>query len=73
MSILRWRLRDPHKLFLNVLAQIDRAGHGVILFHDVHEQTVIVLPHVRAELGARHIKAVVYVPTGAPHIPVEMR
>jgi peptidoglycan/xylan/chitin deacetylase (PgdA/CDA1 family) len=66
-----WRTRDPHKLFLNVLAQIDRAGHGIILFHDIHEQTVIVLPHVLAELAARHIETVVFVPTGTPRIPVE--
>jgi peptidoglycan/xylan/chitin deacetylase (PgdA/CDA1 family) len=66
-----WRTRDPHKLFLNVLAQIDREGRGIILFHDIHEQTVIVLPHVLAELAARHIETVVFVPTGTPHIPVE--
>jgi peptidoglycan/xylan/chitin deacetylase (PgdA/CDA1 family) len=66
-----WRTRDPHKLFLNVLAQIDRAGHGIILFHDIHEQTVIVLPHVLAELAARHIETVAFVPTGTPRIPVE--
>ncbi|HVU50469.1 MAG TPA: polysaccharide deacetylase family protein [Polyangia bacterium] len=68
-----WRTRDPHKLFLNVLAQIDRAGRGIILFHDIHEQTVIVLPHVLAELAARHIETVVFVPQGTPHIPVESR
>jgi peptidoglycan/xylan/chitin deacetylase (PgdA/CDA1 family) len=66
-----WRTRDPHKLFLHVLEQIDRAGRGIILFHDIHEQTVIVLPHVLAELAARHIETVVFVPNGTPHIPVE--
>jgi peptidoglycan/xylan/chitin deacetylase (PgdA/CDA1 family) len=57
-----WRIRDPHKLFLNVLAELDRAQHGIILFHDIHEQTVIVLPHVLAELRARGMRAVVFVP-----------
>jgi peptidoglycan/xylan/chitin deacetylase (PgdA/CDA1 family) len=57
-----WRIRDPHKLFLNVLAELDRARHGIILFHDIHEQTVIVLPHVLAELRARKMKTVVFVP-----------
>ena len=56
-----WRIRDPHKLFVNVLAEIDRAKHGIILFHDIHEQTVIVLPHVLAELRARHLRTVVFV------------
>jgi peptidoglycan/xylan/chitin deacetylase (PgdA/CDA1 family) len=56
-----WQIRDPHKLFLNVLAEIDRAKHGIILFHDIHEQTVIVLPHVLAELRARHLRTAVFV------------
>jgi len=66
-----WRIRDPHRLFLNVLAELDRAKHGIILFHDIHEQTVIVLPHVLAELAARHLKTVVFVaaPTAAPAAP----
>jgi peptidoglycan/xylan/chitin deacetylase (PgdA/CDA1 family) len=66
-----WRTRDPHKLFLHVLQQIDRAGRGIILFHDIHEQTVIALPHVLAELAARHIETVVFVPTGTPRLPME--
>lgn len=63
-----WRTRDPHKLFLHVLAEIDRAGRGIILFHDIHEQTVIVLPHVLAELAARHVRTVVFVPKGTSRI-----
>jgi len=66
-----WRTRDPHKLFLHVLEQIDHEGRGIILFHDIHEQTVIVLPHVLAELAARHVKTIVFVPTGTPHISVD--
>jgi peptidoglycan/xylan/chitin deacetylase (PgdA/CDA1 family) len=61
MDSLDWKIRDPHKLFLNVLAELDRAKHGIILFHDIHEQTVIVLPHVLAELQARGLKSVVFV------------
>lgn len=56
-----WKIRDPHRLFLNVLSELDRAQHGIILFHDIHEQTVIVLPHVLAELRARHMKTVFFV------------
>jgi peptidoglycan/xylan/chitin deacetylase (PgdA/CDA1 family) len=62
MDSLDWRIRDPHRLFLNVLAELDRARGGIILFHDIHEQTIIVLPHVLAELRARGIKTVVFVP-----------
>jgi peptidoglycan/xylan/chitin deacetylase (PgdA/CDA1 family) len=68
-----WRIRDPHRLFLNVLAELDRAKHGVILFHDIHEQTVIVLPHVLAELAARHLKTVVFVPAPGAVAPRDER
>jgi peptidoglycan/xylan/chitin deacetylase (PgdA/CDA1 family) len=61
-----WQVREPHKLFLNVLAQLDRHAHGIILFHDIHEQTVIVLPHLLQELSARHYKTVVFVPAATP-------
>lgn len=60
-----WKIRDPHKLFVNVLSELNRAKHGIILFHDIHEQTVIVLPHVLAELRARHLKTVVFVAAAA--------
>lgn len=47
--------------------------HGRRLFQDIHEQTVIVLPHALAELRARHVRTVVFVaPTGpvaAPRTP----
>jgi peptidoglycan/xylan/chitin deacetylase (PgdA/CDA1 family) len=70
MDSLDWRIRDPHRLFLNVLAELDRARGGIILFHDIHEQTVIVLPHVLAELRARGMKTVVFVaPLSAPRAP----
>lgn len=59
-----WKIRDPHQLFLNVLAQLDRAQRGIILFHDIHEQTVIVLPHLLDELRVRGFKTVVFVPSG---------
>ena len=59
-----WKIRDPHQLFLNVLQQLDRARRGIILFHDIHEQTVIVLPHVLQELRVRGFKTVVFVPQG---------
>jgi peptidoglycan/xylan/chitin deacetylase (PgdA/CDA1 family) len=65
MDSLDWKIRDPHKLFLNVLAELDRAKRGIILFHDIHEQTIIVLPHVLAELHARGMKTVVFVPAPA--------
>ena len=61
-----WRLRDPHALFRKILAELDREHHGIILFHDIHEQTVIVLPSVLAELAARHVKVVFFTPRFPP-------
>jgi peptidoglycan-N-acetylglucosamine deacetylase len=60
-----WKIRNPHQLFLNVLQQLDRARRGIILFHDIHEQTVIVLPHLLQELRVRGFKTVVFVPQGS--------
>ncbi len=60
-----WKIRNPHQLFLNVLQELDRARRGIILFHDIHEQTVIVLPHLLQELRVRGFKTVVFVPHGS--------
>jgi len=60
-----WKIRNPHQLFLNVLQQLDQARRGIILFHDIHEQTVIVLPHLLQELRVRGFKTVVFVPQGS--------
>ena len=60
-----WKIRNPHQLFLNVLQQLDHARRGIILFHDIHEQTVIVLPHLLQELRVRGFKTVVFVPQGS--------
>ncbi|MEK6577823.1 MAG: polysaccharide deacetylase family protein [Bdellovibrionota bacterium] len=62
MDTLDWKLNDPQVLLKNVLAEIDREKGGIILFHDVHPQTVIVLPEVLRELKRRNFTTVVYIP-----------
>jgi peptidoglycan/xylan/chitin deacetylase (PgdA/CDA1 family) len=62
MDSLDWRLRDPHKLFQNILAELDRAQRGILLLHDIQEQTVIVLPHLLRELKERGYETVYFVP-----------
>lgn len=57
-----WHYRNPTQLFANVLRELDREKGGIILFHDIQEQTVIVLPHVIEELRKRHFTTVVFVP-----------
>src|SRR5258708_156781 len=62
MDSLDWRLRDPHNLFLNLLAELDRAQRGILLLHDIQEQTVIVVPHFLRELKERGYETVYFVP-----------
>lgn len=62
MDSADWKLRDPKVLLQRVKTQLDREKGGIILFHDIHEQTVIVLPYVIAELKARGFSTVLYVP-----------
>jgi len=62
MDSADWKLRDPKVLLARVKAQLDHEQGGIILFHDIHEQTVIALPYVLEELRARGFTTVVYVP-----------
>jgi peptidoglycan/xylan/chitin deacetylase (PgdA/CDA1 family) len=63
MDTLDWKIRDPKALLDNVLAEMNREKNsGIILFHDVHEQTVQTLPLVLEEMKTRHVTTVVFVP-----------
>lgn len=61
MDSLDWKIRDPEALFKNVLRELDREKGGILLFHDVHEQTVIVLPWLLDELARRNYTLVVFI------------
>lgn len=41
-----WKISDPKELYANVLKGINSQRGGIILFHDIHAQTVVVLPAV---------------------------
>jgi len=62
MDSLDWKLRDPQKLLGNVLKELDREKKGILLFHDIHEQTILVLPYVLAELHKRGYETMVFIP-----------
>lgn len=62
MDSLDWKIRDPKALLKNVLTELDREGKGILLFHDIHEQTTIVLPWLLEELKNRNFTSVVFVP-----------
>lgn len=62
MDTLDWKLRNPSALFQNVLKELNREKGGIILFHDVHQQTIIVLPQLLEELKLRHFNTILFVP-----------
>lgn len=57
-----WKLRNPSVLLDNVKRVLDSQKGGIILFHDIQEQTVIALPHVIEEIKKRKMTPVVFIP-----------
>lgn len=62
MDTLDWKLKDPKKLYENVIAEIEREKRGIILFHDVHPQTSEILPLLLNELFVAGYKTVLLKP-----------
>ncbi|MEO0335044.1 MAG: polysaccharide deacetylase family protein [Pseudomonadota bacterium] len=60
IDTLDWKKRDPEELLDYALEQTDKYGKGIILFHDVHAQTVAVMPAFLEALKQRNHKIVVY-------------
>jgi len=57
-----WRTKAPDKIVDNVLKGLIKVDRGIILFHDIHEQTVKALPMVLKELKSHGFKVVHLVP-----------
>lgn len=57
-----WRTKAPDKIVDNVLKGLIKTDRGIILFHDIHEQTVKALPTVLKELKSHGFKVVHLVP-----------
>lgn len=49
---LDWADPVPASIAERVLGEVDKAGHGIILFHDIHERTVKALPGILDRLTA---------------------
>src|SRR6185436_12112524 len=49
---LDWADPVPRSIADRVLASVDKQGHGIILFHDIHERSVRALPLVLDRLVA---------------------
>ncbi len=57
-----WRTKAPDKIVDNVLKGLIKVDRGIILFHDIHGQTVKALPTVLKELKSHGFKVVHLVP-----------
>lgn len=57
-----YRTKGPDKIVDNVLKGLQKVDRGIILFHDIHEQTVKALPTVLKELKSHGFKVVHLVP-----------
>jgi peptidoglycan/xylan/chitin deacetylase (PgdA/CDA1 family) len=56
-------MRDsPRAMLKHLLARLDREGKGIVLFHDIHPKTLIILPQFLDALAARGYKIVQLVP-----------
>ncbi|MBN23379.1 MAG: hypothetical protein CL678_18985 [Bdellovibrionaceae bacterium] len=63
MDSLDWKITKVDALYENVIKEIEKFKGGIILFHDIHEQTVRVLPRVLQYLEDNEFETVVFVPS----------
>ena len=59
---------SPDFLLRRILRELDRTGHGIILMHDIHQRTALMLPSLLDALLARHYTVVQLVYRNAPVI-----
>ena len=65
MDSLDWKIRDTKKLLQKAIVEVEKRGGGIILFHDIHEQTAIVIPYFLEELYSRGFATVIFIPKSA--------
>lgn len=61
-----WKLRNPDVLLAKVLADLQTAKRGVVLFHDIQPQTIAIIPNLLHEMAKRKYQVVVLWPKGRP-------
>ncbi len=57
-----WLLITPQEVLKRTLARLEQRKRGIILMHDIHNRTVVMLPELLRELKARGYKVVHMVP-----------
>ena len=50
VDTLDWQDRNPTTVYQRTMKQVNQQGRGVILFHDIHSQTVIASARVMDDL-----------------------
>jgi peptidoglycan/xylan/chitin deacetylase (PgdA/CDA1 family) len=61
-----WNPMTPNQQLRLVLARLDAAGRGIVLFHDTKQQTAAMMPAFLRALKARGYRVVHVVAAGAP-------
>jgi peptidoglycan/xylan/chitin deacetylase (PgdA/CDA1 family) len=59
---------SPQRLLRRILKELDHTGHGIILMHDIHERTALMLPRLLDALIARHYTVVQLVYKNGPMV-----
>ena len=65
-----WMEMSPQQTMDLLLKRLDATGKGIVLLHDIRQQTVKMLPALLRELKARHYRIVHIVP-GSAQAPLE--
>lgn len=46
IDTLDWKIKDPEALYAYTLDQIEKSKRGIILFHDIQPQTIVIMPYL---------------------------
>jgi len=60
----------PEQVRQRTMAALEARGSGIVLFHDLHQRTVAMLPSFMDDLRARGFKVVHLAPAGTPGNPL---
>jgi peptidoglycan/xylan/chitin deacetylase (PgdA/CDA1 family) len=66
-----WRGISSTEIEKRAISRIEEKGRGILLLHDIHEQTVAALPDILSELKRRGYKIVQVVPASATVVKTE--
>ena len=69
IDTLDWKKKNPQVLLRYALQQTNRAGRGIVLFHDIQPQTIAMMPAYLEELKKRDYKIIAYRSGEAPEQP----